>query len=111
MWVDDVGRVGRARKGQKGYEQERRVGLPLDTTAAQPKLKLYRYVSPSRPLTVPPFKRLCFPLPLFLNSLSRLLCVYLPFRFSFSLALPALAFQTPFLYLTTLAFPRTYEAL
>ena len=33
------------------------MGLPLDTTAAQPKLKLYRYVSPSLS------RSLFFPLP------------------------------------------------
>lgn len=95
------------------------MGLPLDTTAAQPKLKLYRYVSPSLS------RSLFFPLPPLVSlslfsspsqpvvssfspasirslsfSLSPSLCVYLPFRFSFSF-LPHRSFSCLFLFLST----------
>lgn len=102
------------------------MGLPLDTTAAQPKLKLYRYVSPSLsrslPLPLPPLSlslspspsqpvvssfspasirsfSLSLPLSPFL-PLSLSLCVYLPFRFSFSF-LPHRSFSCLFLFLST----------
>ena len=95
------------------------MGLPLDTTAAQPKLKLYRYVSPSlsRSLFFPLPPLLSLSLSLFLSlpacrflfltcfhplslSLSLSLCVYLPFRFSFSF-LPHRSFSCLFLFLST----------
>ena len=102
------------------------MGLPLDTTAAQPKLKLYRYVSPSLSRSLffplPPLLSLSlsFPLP---PSLSFPLSHLLPSALSFSLSLPLCIFTFPFLFLFpstslvflpvslslhSLAFPRTY---
>ena len=100
------------------------MGLPLDTTAAQPKLKLYRYVSPSLSRSLffplPPLLSLSLPLP---SSLSFPLSHLLPSALSFSLSLPLCIFTFPFLFLFpstslvflpvslslhSLAFPRTY---
>lgn len=98
--------------------------MPLDTTAAQPKLKLYRYVSPSLSRSLffplPPLLSLSLPLP---SSLSFPLSHLLPSALSFSLSLPLCIFTFPFLFLFpstslvflpvslslhSLAFPRTY---
>lgn len=85
------------------------MGLPLDTTAAQPKLKLYRYVSPSLSLSLSAILflfsdlSLSLSLPVVQPSLSRPIspspshCVYLPFRSSFSFPRRR-SFSWPFLF-------------
>lgn len=72
------------------------MGLPLDTTAAQPKLKLYRYVSPlSLPLSFSLSLAPCYPLP----SSSRRALSLCSSEPGLSVSLPLCIFTFPFLFL------------